>query len=384
MKGPFSTTNEAGTIWALKDVSLEMKQGEVVGVIGRNGAGKSTLLKVLSHITEPTEGRVEIRGRVGSLLEVGTGFHAELTGRENIYLNGAILGMKRAEIDRKFDEIVAFAEIEKFLDTPVKRYSSGMHVRLAFAVAAHLEPEVLVVDEVLAVGDAQFQKRCIAKMLQISSSGMTVLLVSHNISTIRELCPRTVLLDKGYLVADAETGAVVNEYISRIQTAEPSRTGDLPKSTISSNEDFEFLSCFIESSRGVPTTVVGIGEPFAVVLHYRLSRPVQDLVLAVGVSCAVGSNVATVFSDCAEVSPPGEPGRYRARVKWQGLILGKGFYSIGIGAAEKIGKLAYIPAAMQFVVEDISWGASLRLGSFTRNAGPVIAPMEWRIEAQRE
>jgi lipopolysaccharide transport system ATP-binding protein len=185
------------TIWALKDVSLEVRQGEVVGIIGRNGAGKTTLLKILSRITEPTEGQAEIYGRVGSLLEVGTGFHPELTGRENIHLNGAILGMKRAEIDRKFDEIVDFAEIEKFIDTPVKHYSSGMYVRLAFAVAAHLEPEVLLVDEVLAVGDVAFQKKCLGKMGEVASAGRTVLFVSHNMAAIENLCQRGIVLNHG-------------------------------------------------------------------------------------------------------------------------------------------------------------------------------------------
>jgi lipopolysaccharide transport system ATP-binding protein len=185
------------TLWALRDVSFEVKEGEVVGIIGRNGAGKSTLLKLLSRITEPTEGEIRVRGRVGSLLEVGTGFHPELTGRENIYLNGAILGMRRAEIAQKFDEIVAFAEIEKFLDTPVKRYSSGMYVRLAFAVAAHLEPEVLVVDEVLAVGDVAFQKKCLGKMEAVSKGGRTVLFVSHNMAAIENLCRTGVVLDRG-------------------------------------------------------------------------------------------------------------------------------------------------------------------------------------------
>jgi lipopolysaccharide transport system ATP-binding protein len=189
------------TIWALKDVSFDVKRGEAVGIIGRNGAGKSTLLKILSRITEPTEGRVEGYGRVGSLLEVGTGFHPELTGRENIYLNGAILGMTRSEINRKFDEIVAFSEVEKFLDTPVKRYSSGMYVRLAFAVAAHLEPEILFVDEVLAVGDAAFQKKCLGKMGDVTQQGRTVLFVSHNMAAVQSLCSRAIVLNNGVIVA---------------------------------------------------------------------------------------------------------------------------------------------------------------------------------------
>jgi lipopolysaccharide transport system ATP-binding protein len=199
--------------WALQNISFEIKQGDRVGIIGRNGAGKSTLLKILSRITEPTTGRIKIKGRVASLLEVGTGFHPELTGRENIYLNGAILGMSKAEIQRKFDEIVAFAEVEKFLDTPVKRYSSGMYVRLAFAVAAHLEPEILVVDEVLAVGDAQFQKKCLGKMEDVGQEGRTVLFVSHNMTAVQKLCTSAILLNKGKLQMASNAEKVVNVYL---------------------------------------------------------------------------------------------------------------------------------------------------------------------------
>ena len=207
-----STTEE---FWALRDVNLEVKQGEVVGIIGRNGAGKSTLLKILSRITEPTAGRIHLKGRVASLLEVGTGFHPELTGRENIFLNGAILGMSRSEIKRKFDEIVAFADIEKFLDTPVKRYSSGMYVRLAFAVAAHLEPEILIVDEVLAVGDAEFQRKCLGKMSEVAHGGRTVLFVSHNMASLLALCNRGVLLDKGRKQSEGPIGEAIDHYLSR-------------------------------------------------------------------------------------------------------------------------------------------------------------------------
>lgn len=211
--------DEVEEFWALKDVNFEIKRGEVVGIIGRNGAGKSTLLKILSRITEPTAGRVEIKGRVASLLEVGTGFHPELTGRENIFLNGAILGMTRAEIKRKFDEIVAFAEVEKFLDTPVKRYSSGMYVRLAFAVAAHLEPEILVVDEVLAVGDAEFQKKCLGKMQDVAGHGRTVLFVSHNLPALAELCPNSLLLENGVLASSGLTAEMLRRYRSHSSAA---------------------------------------------------------------------------------------------------------------------------------------------------------------------
>jgi lipopolysaccharide transport system ATP-binding protein len=210
------SVNSVEDFWALKNVSFEVKQGDVVGFIGRNGAGKSTLLKILSRITEPTEGRITIRGRVASLLEVGTGFHPELTGRENVYLNGAILGMSRAEIKAKFDEIVAFAEVEKFLDTPVKRYSSGMYVRLAFAVAAHLEPEILIVDEVLAVGDAEFQKKCLGKMHDVATGGRTVLFVSHNMQAVRNLCQRVILLNRGQLVLHGDVDEGVAAYENRI------------------------------------------------------------------------------------------------------------------------------------------------------------------------
>src|ERR1700693_4989791 len=200
--------------WALKDVSFEVQEGEVLGIIGRNGAGKSTLLKILSRITEPTSGRITLRGRVASLLEVGTGFHPELTGRENIYLNGAILGMNRAEIRKKFDEIVAFAEVDRFLDTPVKRYSSGMYVRLAFAVAAHLEPEILIVDEVLAVGDAEFQKKCLGKMNEVSNGGRTVLFVSHNMAAVENLCQRGIVLERGRAVFDGSSKDAVHHYLT--------------------------------------------------------------------------------------------------------------------------------------------------------------------------
>ena len=222
------TGAEKPNIWALNDVSFEIKRGEVVGIICRNGAGKSTLLKILSRITEPTHGRADIWGRVGSLLEVGTGFHPELTGRDNIFLNGAILGMRRAEVVRKFDEIVAFAEVEKFIDTPVKRYSSGMYVRLAFAVAAHMETEILLVDEVLAVGDAQFQKKCFEKFRQISTGGRAILFVSHNMSAMRAVCQSGVVLDRGGVVMLGEVNDVVDRYLSRLNqgsaTAERAET----------------------------------------------------------------------------------------------------------------------------------------------------------------
>ncbi len=219
---PDGNGEDASTLWALKDISFEVKRGEVLGILGSNGSGKSTLLKILSRITAPTEGRAVIKGRVGSLLEVGTGFHPELTGRENVYLNGSVLGMRRTEIARKFDEIVAFSGIERFIDTPVKRYSSGMRVRLGFAVAAHLDPEVLIVDEVLAVGDAQFQSKCINKMDQVVRDGRTVLFVSHNMATIESLCTRAIMLKNGVLSNAGDTEIVINDYIESMMNVEGS------------------------------------------------------------------------------------------------------------------------------------------------------------------
>jgi len=249
--------------WALKDVSFEVQPGEVVGIIGRNGAGKSTLLKILSQITKPTIGRVEINGRVASLLEVGTGFHPELTGRENIYLNGAILGMARKEIARKFDEIVAFAEVERFLDTPVKRYSSGMYVRLAFAVAAHLEPELLILDEVLAVGDNNFQRKCLTKMEDVSSQGRTVLFVSHNMDTVMRLCPRVVLLQTGRTIADGPAENVIRSYLSGEQGTMAARSwADITSAP--GNEVARLRSVRVRNEEGQTTEVVDIRRPVGI------------------------------------------------------------------------------------------------------------------------
>jgi lipopolysaccharide transport system ATP-binding protein len=243
-----SSNNTVENFWALKDVSFKVKQGEVIGIIGRNGAGKSTLLKILSRITEPTEGRIRITGRVASLLEVGTGFHPELTGRENVYLNGSILGMTRAEIKAQFDEIVAFSEVEKFLDTPVKRYSSGMYVRLAFAVAAHLEPEILVVDEVLAVGDAEFQKKCLGKMHNVATGGRTVLFVSHNMAAVRTLCERAMLLVQGRLVLSEAVDKCIAAYESTVSASHGS-TWTRPSAQASGSLSYKYLSVNVEGEQ---------------------------------------------------------------------------------------------------------------------------------------
>jgi lipopolysaccharide transport system ATP-binding protein len=247
-----------GLLWALQDVSFQVEQGQVLGVIGRNGAGKSTLLKVLSKVTAPTSGQIKMRGRIASLLEVGTGFHPELTGRENIYLNGAILGMSRDEINRKFDEIVSFSEVEKFVDTPVKRYSSGMYVRLAFAVAAHLDPEIMVVDEVLAVGDAAFQRKCLGKMSENAGAGRTILFVSHNMSAINRLCNRAVLLEKGQLIADGSATEITARYLAG--AAEESGVREWDVKNAPGTEEVRLLGISLYSNDGVSKSVFDVNE----------------------------------------------------------------------------------------------------------------------------
>jgi lipopolysaccharide transport system ATP-binding protein len=279
--------------WALREINFEITRGEVVGIIGRNGAGKSTLLKILSRITEPSEGRVEIKGRVASLLEVGTGFHPELTGRENIYLNGSILGMARSEIRRKFDEIVAFAEVERFLDTPVKRYSSGMHVRLAFSVAAHLEPEILIVDEVLAVGDASFQEKCIGKMNAVAKSeGRTVLFVSHNMSVVQHLCSRAALMRSGRLAASGETTSIIAAYLSEVRKENRIALVDWTDRTTSGEARITKL----EVGDDAAGNHVAFGQDFRFRIHATFKEPLADPAFGMIIHDVSGVPLANVQS----------------------------------------------------------------------------------------
>jgi lipopolysaccharide transport system ATP-binding protein len=284
--------------WALKDVSFEIKQGEAVGIIGRNGAGKSTLLKLLSRITKPTQGRIEIEGRVASLLEVGTGFHPELTGRENIFLNGAILGMHRAEIKRKFDEIVAFAEVEKFLDTPVKRYSSGMYMRLAFAVAAHLEPEILIVDEVLAVGDAEFQKKCLGKMSHVAQDGRTVLFVSHNLQAIRQMCKNVILLKQGKIAAVGAAHVGINLYLEQNATAYLGATDLETHPRQRPPEAGKLLSLKFLNQQGEPVSQVKSAEDLMVEVRFRINQPTDSLDIPMAIVHTEGIKIfSEAYSD---------------------------------------------------------------------------------------
>jgi len=329
--------------WALRDVSFEVKRGEVLGIIGRNGAGKSTLLKILSRITEPSEGRVTIKGRVASLLEVGTGFHPELTGRENIYLNGAILGMTRAEIRRKFDEIVDFAEVEKFLDTPVKRYSSGMYVRLAFAVAAHLEPEILVVDEVLAVGDAEFQKKCLGKMSEVAGGGRTVLFVSHNMSAIKSLTKRVVYLHRGRVAYDGSTEGALRLYAS----PSPSK-GTEPKPS-GRGRHTRIVNLELLDDTGLTTFQYTGGSRMRFALTVETDG-FAGMSFELFLLDYMGSKIGMASSQHFHAVPlPTTPGRFTAVIELQPMWLASGTYRLDVATSVPyVSWDHYVASAIEF------------------------------------
>jgi lipopolysaccharide transport system ATP-binding protein len=364
--------------WALKDISFEVKPGEVVGIIGRNGAGKSTLLKVLSRITKPTTGRVTLNGRVGSLLEVGTGFHPELTGRENVYLNGSILGMSRREIEAKFDEIVAFAEVEKFLDTPVKRYSSGMYVRLAFAVAAHLEPEILIVDEVLAVGDTEFQKKCLGKMQDVSRGGRTVLFVSHNMTAVKALCARTVLLVGGCVELDDNTEAGIAMYM-RTTLMEVESTCDLRNATGREAGNVPALSrVTLRNDEGAAVSVIGVGESLTVAVEFDVGSQKLNPVLGVVIKDQYG---AALFGNNNRVVPgyrfgtPVSSGELRMRFPRVPLMPGR--FTIDLYLGNDYRDIDTVLDAIRFEVHeaDVFGGGKLP----PPGAGPFVVPAEWQL-----
>lgn len=338
-------------IWALEDISFEVKRGEVLGIIGHNGAGKTTLLKVLARITEPTQGRATVQGRVGTLLEVGTGFHPELTGRENVYLSGAILGMKKAEIDRKFDEIVAFAEVEKFTETPVKRYSTGMNVRLGFAVAAHLEPEILMVDEVLAVGDASFQQKCLGKMGSVAREGRTVLFVSHNMGAVTRMTDRCICLEMGHLVNNGEPTQVVREYLSQAnQMAGGVGAVDLSKNADRRGEqDVVLRSVALSNQMGQQTSTFLEGEPIKIDIGLCVEVPVGQLELWFQVSTLEGT---VLFASPSELREPRlKPGRYNVGSTIEPNNLRAGTYSILLKITSGNSDQDTVPDAIQFRVE---------------------------------
>jgi lipopolysaccharide transport system ATP-binding protein len=330
---------QGGEFWALRDVSFDVAPGEVLGVIGRNGAGKSTLLKIMSEITEPTEGEVRLRGRTASLLEVGTGFHPELSGRENIFLNGAILGMRRAEIARKFDEIVAFAEVDEFIDTPVKRYSSGMYVRLAFAVAAHLEPEILIIDEVLAVGDHEFQQKCLGKMREVAQQeGRTVIFVSHNMAAVSRLCHRALHLEAGRIAAAGPSGEIVTGYLNRVAAAHSewqrpaTLVGKVPAPKV------VFQRGAILDANGSPAGVLAYSSPVTVLLECEERGTTAPWVLRVSVYDRQGNELfSTHDTETVPLCRPKVGQTLRARCRIPGGLLMPGTYTVGVSACELAG-----------------------------------------------
>lgn len=364
-----------GLLWALRDVSFQLEQGEVLGVIGRNGAGKSTLLKILSKVTGPTTGQIKLRGRIASLLEVGTGFHPELTGRENIFLNGAILGMSRDEISRKFDEIIIFSEVEKFVDTPVKRYSSGMYVRLAFAVAAHLDPEIMVIDEVLAVGDAAFQRKCLGKMSENASQGRTILFVSHNMAAINRLCTRAVLLEKGQLIADGPATEITAKYLSVASGETSNRVWNLENAP--GTEELRLVSVQLLGEDGNPVSVVDVREQLVLRVEYQVNKP------GLKFRCTLGFNTQGIYAFAAmepteEVRP--HKGRYFSSITVPSHLLAEGEYIISVSIFASSGaKMHYVSLrdAIAFQVYDSMTGLSAR-GDYAQNFAGVVRPLfQW-------
>ena len=356
-------------IWALKGVSFEVTRGEVVGIIGRNGAGKSTLLKILSRITRPTEGRAEVHGLVGSLLEVGTGFHPELTGRENIFLNGAILGMKKAEIDGRFAEIVAFAEVEKFIDMPVKHYSSGMYMRLAFAVAAHLEPDILLVDEVLAVGDAQFQKKCVGKMGEVAKEGRTVLFVSHNMAAVEQLCSRAICLADGRVERTGNVEEVIRFYLSSNEWRQRGEGGALARSA---DGAVELLSVGAVDEEGGPLLSAQCGRDLNLSMLLRTRRPLPRVTVSIGLNNLYDTRVAVLHSGIAGCDLSLLPGTHSVVCRVSDFPLSAGGYVMDVKVISGHEVVLWAPRVEQLMVEagdfyntgrlpDPSWGGFCHL-----------------------
>jgi lipopolysaccharide transport system ATP-binding protein len=358
--------------WALKDVAFEVKQGECVGIIGRNGAGKSTLLKILSRITEPTVGRFRIRGRVASLLEVGTGFHPELTGRENIFLNGAILGMSRREIKDKYEQIVTFSGVKNFIDVPVKRFSSGMRVRLAFAVAAHLDPEILIIDEVLAVGDADFQQKCLGKMDQVVNTGRTVLFVSHNMQAIKHLCDRALLLEKGHITAEGPASEVVDQYLAG--RSAPNQDGRIsPEMHRFSSPALEVFRLQILNAEAQPITDLQIGQTYKIRLSYRVHDTQSAYRIGLTIYHADGLKIANTVSS-ENIHPlrgnPSQP--YTIDLEIKNILLA-GTYRIGITVKSSHNQLIDVIEGLTFNVVAVSMQQKTRIGG-----GLIMLETKWR------
>jgi lipopolysaccharide transport system ATP-binding protein len=374
---------EGEYLWALKDINFTVEEGSVLGIIGRNGAGKSTVLKILSRVTAPTSGYVKVKGRIASLLEVGTGFHPELTGRENIYLNGAILGMKRVEIDRKFDEILDFSEVEQFIDTPVKRYSSGMYVRLAFAVAAHLEPEILVVDEVLAVGDAEFQRKSLGKMGDVAQQGRTVLFVSHNMSSILRLTQETIVLEQGRLALRAPSPEAVDYYLSAGDAKAGERiwqNDEIPQDAA----PFRPVALRLLDRKGQTVEMVRSVEPFAVEMEYYLDAPLTGLRVGLYLNSTRGDQILTTFDtddgSRYEKYTSRPAGHYFSRCEFPKDMLNDGRYVLGVNASSyRIRRYFMDEKALAFNVD--TSGAPGKQWSEPR-PGALRPRLQWKIETR--
>ena len=384
MIGRGNDEGEREEFWALNDVSFDVKEGERVGIIGRNGAGKSTMLKLLSRITEPSEGRISIRGRVASLLEVGTGFHPELSGRENIFLNGAILGMKREEIKKKFDEIVDFAEVEKFLDTPVKRYSSGMYVRLAFAVAAHLEPEILMVDEVLAVGDAEFQKKCIGKMNDVSKAGRTILFVSHNMGAIEQLCSRTIVLRKGEKVFDGDVQEGINIYLRKNEKVFSNEADvdltDYPDRDVMGNTA-KIVRIKLMNREGQMTNEFKMGEDIIVETKTQFNETVKDPIFDLTLTNSIGQYISNIRSDWEGYHNEDSAGIVKVRTNLKAPPLTPGVYFISPEVIRSMNEgacldIVHIPISFKILNNDITGFGSYTNWDSNRNISMHIKS-EW-------
>jgi lipopolysaccharide transport system ATP-binding protein len=358
-------------VWALRDINFEVNQGEVLGIIGRNGAGKSTLLKLLSRVTQPTTGGIKVRGRIASLLEVGTGFHPELSGRENIFLNGAILGMTKAEIRSKFDEIVDFSGVERYIDTPVKRYSSGMYVRLAFAVAAHLEPEILIIDEVLAVGDAEFQKKCLGKMKDVSGQGRTVLFVSHNMVAVQNLCSMAMILDNGRLMSIDNTKNVVNQYLSYNIQNDDSVIVDLSKAKRTKGTQRVIRKIWLENSRGETVKNVLMGESFSILYSFESAVVLNNVLFGFGLENSQGERITSLNNEISGDLVPSEiqQGVVRLQIDSPNLMEGQYYVSVSV-VCNQIEWVDYIEQAFSFTVVSFDVYGSGKL--ITSNQGKIF------------
>jgi len=378
LRHPLSPNREKTTLeefWALKDINFEIKQGDRVGIIGRNGAGKSTLLKILSRITEPTTGRIKINGRVASLLEVGTGFHPELTGRENIFLNGAILGMSRVDIKKNFDEIVAFAEVEKFLDTPVKRYSSGMYVRLAFAVAAHLEPEILIVDEVLAVGDAAFQKKCLGKMGEVAEGGRTVLFVSHNMGAIQALCSRGIMLYNGVIRCEGPTTDVISAYLAITEI--DSHINLRKRFDDKAPKSAWYTDIRFRSATGEIVTAAISGLPLDIILVYQAKKPGLKLDFAIGIYNSMGEKILHLGTFYSSQHSPKLPLSDEVICHIPKLPLPQGRYRINLSLHNKGERIDYIEGTAVLDVQSGDFYGTGRIPSAQDNK--VLIDHSWQL-----